>query len=212
MTDKRGFASDNQAGVHEEVLQAIIDANHGHVPSYGDDHYTAAAKERFREHFGDDIEVYFVFNGTAANVMAASAVCRPVDAVISAVTSHFTIDECGATERFTGCRVLTVPSKGGKMEVGAIEPFLQGAGEAHRSQARVISITQATELGTVYSPEEIAVLADFAHDHDMYLHMDGSRLANAAAGLDVGISHHRGAGFPSLPRPRMDASGSCGAR
>ncbi len=187
MTDKRGFASDNQAGVHEEVLQAIIDANHGHVPSYGDDHYTAAAKERFREHFGDDIEVYFVFNGTAANVMAASAVCRPFDAVISAVTSHFTIDECGATERFTGCRVLTVPSKGGKMEVGAIEPFLQGAGEAHRSQARVISITQATELGTVYSPEEIAVLADFAHDHDMYLHMDGSRLANAAAGLDMGL-------------------------
>lgn len=187
MTDKRGFASDNQAGVHEEVLQAIQDANHGHVPSYGGDHYTAATKERFREHFGDDVEVYFVFNGTAANVLAASAVCRPYDAVISCRTSHFTIDECGATERFTGCRVLTVEARGGKMEVGVIEPFLQGAGDAHRSQARMISITQASELGTVYSPAEIQVLADYAHDHDMYLHMDGSRLANAAAGLDMDL-------------------------
>jgi threonine aldolase len=187
VTDKRGFASDNQAGVHEEVLQAIQDANHGHVPSYGGDHYTAATKERFREHFGDDVEVYFVFNGTAANVLAASAVCRPYDAVISCRTSHFTIDECGATERFTGCRVLTVEARGGKMEVGVIEPFLQGAGDAHRSQARMISITQASELGTVYSPAEIQVLADYAHDHDMYLHMDGSRLANAAAGLDMDL-------------------------
>ena len=183
----KGFASDNWAGVHEEVLAAISTANQGHQRAYGDDAYTEAAKERFKECFGDGIEVYFTFNGTAANVMSACAVCQPHHAVLCAETSHFHYDECGATERFNGSRVLTVPAHNGKMTSADIEPMLTGIGDAHRSQPRLISITQASELGTVYSAGEVREMADFAHKHDVYLHMDGARLANAAAGLGLGL-------------------------
>jgi len=186
-THRRGFGSDNHAGVHAAVLQAIASANVGHVHSYGNDPYTEQAVARFREVFGEQAEVYFVFNGTAANVLAIAAVNRPFEAVICTRSAHLNTDECGAPERFSGCKLLSVPSTDGKLTVQAIEAQVQGRGDEHQVRPKIISITQATELGTVYRPNEIAALADFAHARGMRLHMDGARLANAAASLEAGL-------------------------
>ena len=179
----RSFASDNNAGVHPEIMAAIAAANDGHVVAYGDDPYTARAVARFREHLGADTEVFFVFGGTGANVLGLKAMTESHEGVICADTAHINVDECGAPEKFTGCKLLSVPTTQGKFRVPAFRHFMHGVGFEHHVQPRVISISQATEMGTVYTPKEIKELAAFAHQHDMLLHVDGARIANAAASL-----------------------------
>jgi threonine aldolase len=181
----RSFASDNNSGVHPSVLQAIAAANEGHVVAYGDDPYTEAAVQKFREHFGKTVDVYFVFGGTGANVLGLKAVTEPYHAVICAETAHINVDECGAPEKFTGCKLLAVRTKDGKITVDLVKPLLEGVGFEHHVQPRVISVSQATEMGTVYTPRELKSLASFAHKHDMLLHVDGARIANAAASLNM---------------------------
>jgi threonine aldolase len=180
MMNKRGFASDNNAGVHPEIINAIIEANQGHVVAYGSDIYTERAIQKFREKFGEDIDVYFVFIGTAANVLSIDSVTRPFHSVITARTAHLHEDECGAPERFTGCKVLTLETEDGKLRISDIAKEMYAIGFEHHSQPRVISITQSTEVGTVYEVNEIRELADYAHRNNMLLHIDGARLSNAA--------------------------------
>jgi threonine aldolase len=183
MKASRGFASDNNAGVHPDVLQAISEANQGHVVGYGDDPYTRSALLRFRAVFGSGAQVYPVFNGTGANVLCIKALARSHHAVICAEAAHIHVDECGAPESWTGCKLIPVPAPAGKLTVEAVESASHGFGDQHHVQPRVISIAQSTEMGTVYRPEEVRALARFAHSHGMYLHMDGARLANAAVSL-----------------------------
>lgn len=182
---KKGFASDNNAGVHPQVLAAMIDANQGHVTGYGDDIYTNEAEQLFKQIFGDDISVNFVFNGTAANVLSIMAAGRSYNSVICTDTAHINEDECGAPEKITGSKIIAVPNDEGKLRPDRIKPHLKGFGFEHHSQPGIISISQVTEMGTVYTPEEIKELADLAHKHGMYLHIDGARIANAAASLDM---------------------------
>jgi threonine aldolase len=181
---QRHFASDNYAGVHPEVLAAIADANTGHAASYGRDPWTERAGAVFRDHFGPDTHAYLVFNGTAANVLAIEAVARSYQAVICVDGAHIQVDECGAPERFTGCKLLPCSTPDGKLRPADITARLTGIGDEHRVQPRVVSITQATELGTVYSADEIGALAETAHANGLLLHVDGARLANAAVSLD----------------------------
>jgi threonine aldolase len=181
----RGFASDNHAGAHPEVLEAIAAANDGHAVAYGDDDYTAAASRRLREHFGDQAEPFLVFNGTGANVLALQALARPYDAVICPETAHLNVDECGAPERVAGVKLLPVPTPDGKLTPELVAERITRVGDQHASQPRVVSISEATELGTVYAPDQIRAIADLAHERGLLLHMDGARLANAAAALEV---------------------------
>jgi threonine aldolase len=179
----RSFASDNNAGVHPEVLEAIARANQGHVVAYGDDPYTRSAIAKFEEHFGAGIDVFFTFNGTGANVLSLQALNRPYHAVLCSDYAHIYSDECGAPEKHTGCKLIPLPHHDGKVTLDAVRHAYHGIGDQHHVQARVISITQSTEMGTVYKPEEIQALAQFAHEHEMFLHVDGARIANAAASL-----------------------------
>src|SRR6185436_14546187 len=181
---KRSFASDNNAGVHPEVIEAIRAANEGHVIAYGDDPFTARAIKLFQKYFGRDIAVYFVFGGTGANVLGLKAITKSHQAIICAETAHVNVDECGAPENFTGCKLLTVATPDGKLRVEQIKPLLHGIGVEHHVQPRVITISQATEMGTVYTRDELKTLADYAHDNNLLLHVDGARLANAAVALD----------------------------
>jgi threonine aldolase len=187
MKPSRSFASDNNAGVHPEVLKALSSVNQGHVVGYGDDPYTDSAVRQFKRYFGDDIEVFFVFNGTAANCLSLKALTKSYDAVICAEAAHIYVDECGAPEKFTGCKLIPVPTNDGKLTVEAVRSAYHGIGDQHHVQPRVISITQATEVGTVYKPDEIRRLADFAHERSMFLHVDGARIANAAAALRLSL-------------------------
>jgi threonine aldolase len=182
---KRGFASDNNAGVHPEILKAIESANTGHVLGYGSDPYTEKAKEIFKEHLGKDAEIYFVFTGTAANVLGLSGVTRPWNSIITAFTAHIEQDECGAPEKFTGCKVLTVDTPDGKIKVDMLVKHMHGFDFEHHSQPKVISVTQTTEMGTTYTADEIKLLSAFAHKRGMLLHMDGARIANAAVTLGL---------------------------
>ena len=184
MKNIHGFASDNNSGIHPDILAAIEKANTGHVIAYGDDPFTANAKNIIREHFGE-CEIFFVLTGTGANVMGLTAVTSPFNSVICAETAHINIDECGAPERFSGCKLLPVETINGKLTPGSLEKYMHGFGFEHHSQPKVISISQSTELGTVYTPEEIHGLADFAHGYHMLLHMDGARLANAVVSLGL---------------------------
>jgi len=179
----RSFASDNNAGVHPEVLEAIARANQGHVVAYGDDPYTRSAVARFEEHFGEGIEVFYTFNGTGANVLGLQALNRPYHAVLCSEHAHIYTDECGAPEKHTGCKLIPLPNPDGKITLDAVRHAYHGIGDQHHVQARVISITQSTEMGTVYQAGEIQALARFAHEHEMFLHVDGARIANAAASL-----------------------------
>jgi threonine aldolase len=179
----RSFASDNNAGVHAEVLEAIAGANQGHVVAYGDDPYTRSALAKFEAHFGAGIDVFFTFNGTGANVLGLQALNRPYHAVLCSDYAHIYSDECGAPEKHTGCKLIPLPHQDGKITLDSVRHAYHGIGDQHHVQARVISITQSTEMGTVYQPEEIQALARFAHEHEMFLHMDGARIANAAASL-----------------------------
>jgi threonine aldolase len=179
----RGFASDNNAGVHPEVLEAIGRANEGHVVAYGDDRFTRSAIAKFEEHFGAGIDVFFTFNGTGANVLSLQALNRPYHAVLCSEYAHIYTDECGAPEKHTGCKLIALPHQDGKITLDSVRHAYHGIGDQHHVQVRVISITQSTEMGTVYQPEEIHALARFAHEHEMFLHVDGARIANAAASL-----------------------------
>jgi threonine aldolase len=177
----RSFASDNNAAVHPEALEAIRRANEGHVVGYGDDPYTTAAVAKFREHFGADVAVFFVFNGTAANVLSLEALTRPFHAVLCPELSHIYTDECGAPEKFSGCKLIPLAAPLGKLSVETVAQAYHGIGDQHHVQPKVISITQATEMGTVYKQGEIEALAEFAHERKMYLHVDGARISNAAS-------------------------------
>jgi len=182
---KRGFASDNNAGVHPQIMQGITNANSGHTIAYGGDSFTEHAFEKFKELFGPQVSVYFVFLGTAANVLSLKALTNSFNAILCADTAHVQVDECGAPEKFTECKLITLPSFNGKIIPDDISKHLHGFGFEHHSQPKVISITQSTEMGTLYSVDEIRALADLAHQHDMYLHVDGARIANAAVSLGV---------------------------
>ncbi|HEX8293316.1 MAG TPA: low specificity L-threonine aldolase [Pyrinomonadaceae bacterium] len=184
---RRGFASDNNAGVHARVWDALRSADRGHAVAYGDDVYTETAVRLFRERFGAAAEVFFVFGGTGANVSALASVTRPFQAVVCAESAHVNVDECGAPERFAGCKLVDLPTPDGKLRPEQIEPLLARLGDQHHVQPRVVSVSQATELGTVYTAGELTRLAEFAHGRGMLLHVDGARLANAAAHLDASL-------------------------
>jgi threonine aldolase len=185
----RGFGSDNHSGVHPEILAAIERANEGHSHGYGDDPWTREAQNLVREELGaPDAQVAFVMNGTGANCVGLAAVCRPWESVICPATAHLNTDECAAPERVAGVKLVSVATPDGKLTPELVRPHLQGFGFEHSAQPRAISISQATELGTAYTPDEIAALARLAHEHGMMLHVDGARLANAAAGLGVSLA------------------------
>jgi threonine aldolase len=184
-TNERGFASDNYSGVHPEVLAAIAAANGGHQVAYGDDVYTARLKELLEEHFGPDIEAFPVFNGTGANVLSLQSILPRWGAVICAATAHINVDENAAPERVGGMKLLPVATPDGKLTPELIDREAWGWGDPHRAQPLAVSITQTTELGTLYTVEEIRAIADHCHAHGMHLHMDGARLANAAAALGL---------------------------
>ncbi len=183
--NKRGFASDNNAGVHPEIMKVLGQVNVGHTIAYGDDPYTASAVNKIRKVFGEDTIPFFVFIGTAANVLGLDALTRPHHSIICAETSHIHEDECGAPERWTGCKLLSVDTADGKLRIEGIAKHIYGIGFEHHSQPRVVSITQSTEMGTVYMLEEIREIAEYVHSQNLYLHMDGARISNAAASLGL---------------------------
>lgn len=182
----RGFGSDNHAGVLPEVLAALAAANEGHAESYGHDALTDRVVERFRAELGADVEVLGVFNGTGANVLALRALLRPWEGVVCAETAHLEVDETGAPEAW-GIKLLTVPTPDGKLTPELVDTRLVRLEEEHVVLPRVVSISQTTEMGTVYSPEEVRALAEHAHANDLLLHMDGARITNAAAALGVSL-------------------------
>jgi threonine aldolase len=182
---KRGFASDNNSGIHPTVLSAISAANDGHVRGYGDDIITSEAIELFRNEFGSETEVFFVLTGTGANILGLQSVSRSFNSIICAETSHIQTDECGAPEKFTGSKLIPISTANGKITPEQVEKHLHGFGFEHHAQPGIISITQSTELGTVYTVEEIRKLAELAHCNDMFLHVDGARISNAAVSLGL---------------------------
>jgi threonine aldolase len=184
----RGFASDNSATIHPDVLAAIARVNVGHTFGYGHDEYTLSVERRVAHEFGSDASAFFVFNGTGANVLSLRAACRRFEAVICADTAHLNVDECGAPEVIAGVKVLTVPGVDGKLTPELVEGRIARVGDEHAVQPRLVSISQCTELGTLYTASEVRDLADVAHAHDLLLHVDGARLSNAAAALGVGLS------------------------
>lgn len=181
----KGFASDNNSGIHPKILKAIETANIDHAVGYGNDQYTQKAIQIFKDKFGQQTEVFFVFNGTGANVLGLSTVTNSFNSIICAETAHIQVDECGAPEKITGCKLIPVKHNYGKITPEAILPHLNSFGFQHHSQPKIISISQVTELGTIYTPQEIRTLAKLAHQHNMFLHIDGARIANAAAALDM---------------------------
>jgi len=181
----RGFASDNNAPVHPDIFKAMEAVNTGHAIAYGDDPYTEKIIRKVGSLFGDHTEVFFVFIGTAANVLGLSAATHPWHSILCADTSHIQEDECGAPEKFTGCKLIPITAVHGKLSPESVRKHLYGFGFEHHSQPGVISITQATELGTVYTQDEIRAITTLAHEHDMVVHVDGARIANAAAFLDI---------------------------
>lgn len=179
----RGFASDNNSGAHPKVMEAIMTANVGHAVGYGGDALTREALGLIQSEFASGCEAFFVYNGTGANMLAIQAMIRPHHAILCADTAHIHVDECGAPEKHAGCKVISISTPDGKLTPLLVKSHLKGFGFEHHSQPGMISITQSTEMGTVYSISEIRALADLAHQHGMVLHMDGARLANAAAAL-----------------------------
>jgi threonine aldolase len=182
---ERGFASDNYAGIHPEILAAMAKVNHGHQPAYGADEVTAELEARMRGHFGDQAQVFPVFNGTGANVVALQSLTRRWEAVICAQTAHINVDEGGAPEKVAGLKLWTVPTSDGKLTPELIATQVFDTGFVHRAQQAVVTITQSTEMGTVYSPAEIKAIADYCHGQGLTLHLDGARISNAAASLGV---------------------------
>ncbi len=182
---RRGFASDNYSGVHPEVLDAIAAANQGHQSSYGNDAYTARLQQVVQRHFGAQASAFPMFNGTGANVTGLQAALPRWGAVVCAKTAHINVDEGGAPEKVAGLKLYAVPTDDGKLTPALLDAEAWGYGDEHRAQPLAVSITQSTELGTLYTPDEIAALAAHAHDLGMVVHLDGARLSNAAAALGV---------------------------
>ncbi|NMB07487.1 MAG: low specificity L-threonine aldolase [Tissierellia bacterium] len=178
------FVSDNNSGAHPKILEAIYNCNYGHEPSYGNDKYSEKAMELFKKLFEKDVDVYFVTSGTAANIIGLTGLLQPFEGVVCADTAHINTDECGALERFGGNKILYVPNRNGKIYPEDIKNFLSSRGDEHQVQPRVISISQITEHGTIYTIEEIKALADFAHENHMLLHIDGARIANGVVALN----------------------------
>jgi threonine aldolase len=179
----RTFASDNYSGVHPEIMDALIKANTGHTGSYGNDPYTALAVEAFQKHFGTDTEVFFAYNGTGANVLGLQSLTRSFQSILCSELAHINVDESTAPEKFTGCKLVTIPTRDGKIYPQDIEARIQRVGDQHHPQAKVISISQTTEYATVYTVEEIKAISAVTKKHDLLLHMDGSRISNAAVTL-----------------------------
>ncbi|HTJ27342.1 MAG TPA: aminotransferase class I/II-fold pyridoxal phosphate-dependent enzyme [Candidatus Limnocylindria bacterium] len=181
------FASDNNAGAHPRMLAAIAEANAGHVAGYGGDEYTARAVEAFRELLGPQAQAFFVFNGSGANIVALAAALRPHQAVICPSHAHVAVDECGGFERFAGAKLIDVPVRDGKLTPADVEAQLRGIGDPHHVQPGAVTVSQTTEVGTVYSITELRALADVAHRNGLLFHVDGARIANAAVALDVDL-------------------------
>jgi threonine aldolase len=177
----RSFASDNAAGAHPAVIDAVQRANHGHALAYGDDDHTRECEGRFRELFGRDVATFLTFNGTGANVMALTALIRPGDAVICSDWAHINVDETGAPERIVGAKLIDLPTVDAKLTPAQIEHQAHAIGVPHHSQPAVVSLTQSTELGTAYTADEIGEICDAAHRLGMLVHLDGARIANAVA-------------------------------
>lgn len=188
MTSRRGFASDNNSGVHPAILEAISSVNYHHEIGYGDDPHTQKALGMLKETFGGEAEAFLVFTGTAANVLGLSSLTHSYQSIICAETAHIHVDECGAPEKYSGSKLLTCKTPDGKLTVEMIKQHMRGIGFEHHVQPGIISITQVTEMGTLYTLGEIRTLADFAHANDILLHMDGARLSNAAAALNCSFS------------------------
>jgi threonine aldolase len=182
-----GFGSDNHSGVHPDILDSLRKVNDGYTIAYGLDDYTKHAVEQLKDIFGKNTAIFFVYNGTAANILGLKSTVHSFHSVFCAESAHLTVHECCGPENFIGCKLVNIPTPDGKLTVDLIEPCLIGVGDPHMAQPRAISLTQATERGTVYRPKEIQTLAKFAHDHDMIVHMDGARLCNAAAFLNKGL-------------------------
>jgi threonine aldolase len=183
----RSFGSDNHSGVHSDVIQMLVSVNEDHTVAYGDDHYTQKATELIQEQFGQDAEPFFVFSGTGANVVGLQQMTQSYHSILCSDMAHIHCDECGAPEKMTGAKLLPIQSKHGKIYANDIQPYLHGFDFEHHSQPRVVSITQATEYGTVYTPEEIKQIKDCIDIHGMLLHMDGARIANAVVTLDCSL-------------------------
>jgi threonine aldolase len=183
----RIFASDNSATVHPAVMQAMTAANTGHAVSYGEDRWTREAVETIRRHVGPDVSVFFVYNGTAANVLAVDACTHSTDAVLCTQEAHIATDECGAPERIAGVKLIAVPAEHGKLSPEAIDAPFEDLRLPHQNRPALVSITQSTELGTVYTPQEISAISTAAHRRGMLVHMDGARIANAAASLGTSL-------------------------
>jgi threonine aldolase len=181
---KKTFASDNYSGVHPEVMEALLRANTGHAGSYGADEYTERAIAKFKEHLGNDIEVYFAYNGTGANVLGLSALTRSFNSIICSDLAHINVDESTAPEKFLGSKLITIPTKDGKIYPNEIENKIQRVDDQHHPQAKVISISQSTEYGTVYTIDEVKAISAVAKKNNLFLHMDGSRISNAAVSLN----------------------------
>lgn len=179
----RGFASDNYAGIHPDILDAMSAVNPGHQVAYGDDVYTQQLTSVIKKQFGEQAETFPVFNGTGANVITLQAMCKPWEAVVCATSAHINVDEGGAPEKVAGLKLMQVETPDGKLTPELVDKQAWGFGNEHRAQPKVVSITNSTEYGTVYSVAEIKALADHAHSLGMYLHLDGARISNAAASL-----------------------------
>jgi threonine aldolase len=188
MTNRKSFGSDNHAGTHPAILQAVIAANSGDAVAYGADDWTTRATASLRSAFRTQGEAFFVFNGSGANILGLGALLRRHEAVICAATAHINTDECGAAERLLGTKLLPTPASDGKLSPEQIAPWLEGRGDDHRAQPGVVALTQSTELGTCYSLEELRKISDFCHASDLRVFIDGARLANAAATLDCGLA------------------------
>jgi threonine aldolase len=191
----KAFASDNYASAHPDVLAAMAQANDGHAVSYGADPWTARALEVLRGHFGEQSQSLLVFNGSGANVVSIRAVCRPWEAVICADTAHVNVDEGGAPERIAGVKLLTIATPDGKLTPDDVRARVTRVGDEHAVQPRLVTLTQSSEYGTRYAAQEMRALADTAHELGLVLHVDGSRLSNAAAGLDCGLGDLAGEVF-----------------
>jgi threonine aldolase len=183
MTLNVEFGSDNHSGVHPDIIKAIADANKGYSIAYGEDDFTYSCIKKFKKVFGSDIDVFFVYNGTAANILGLKTVTNSFNSIICANTAHLNVHECCGPEKFTGCKLVTIPTKNGKLTPELIKPHLVGIGDVHMAQPKVISITQSTELGTTYTFDELKKLCSFAHKNNLLVHVDGARICNAAVFL-----------------------------
>ena len=183
----RSFASDNNSGVHPAVMEALVRANQDHALGYGDDYWTEEAVRKIKETFTPDCEPLFVFNGTGSNVVALQLMTRSYNSIVCAETAHIYVDECGSPVKMTGCQIRPIATPDGKITPELMLPYLHGFGDQHHSQPRALYISQCTELGTIYTFEELKRLTDFAHLNGMYVHMDGARIANACAALHLSL-------------------------